>query len=273
MDHDGTREQLELAALEPGGFDRLIAGDTPSAQAVSAHLAGCPSCTDELARLERAARLIRRVVREIPPAGLRELTLDVVRAAGVARKPPMPAAAPAPPSTAARRSAGGSRGRPSIGWVAAIAAAVVISVGATSVVVGSRVDAQLAAQAEAIEALEHVTTATLKVTGEPDVRRVALSGSDPTLAGSLIYSPSTSELVVVATGLTPAPSGQEYSCWVEQAGQRQRVGKMFFGDGLAYWIGPAPAVKGVQSGATFGVSLVDASGSALGSQEVLGGGL
>ena len=54
MDHDATREQLELAAVEPGGLDRLMAGDTATAQAVAAHLAGCPACTEELARLERA---------------------------------------------------------------------------------------------------------------------------------------------------------------------------------------------------------------------------
>ena len=85
MDHDATREQLELAAAEPGGLDRLMAGDTAIAQAVAAHLAGCPSCTDELARLERASSLIRSVVRERPPADLRERTLAAVRAAGVPR--------------------------------------------------------------------------------------------------------------------------------------------------------------------------------------------
>ncbi len=40
MDHEETREQLELAALEPGGLERLMAGDTPLAQAVAGHLAG-----------------------------------------------------------------------------------------------------------------------------------------------------------------------------------------------------------------------------------------
>ena len=115
--------------------------------------------------------------------------------------------------------------------------------------------------------------ATLQVTGEPDARRVALAGATAGLEGNLVFSPGTSELVVVATGLTPPPAGQEYRCWVEQAGQRQRVGKMFFSDDLAYWVGPAPAVAGLVSGATFGVSLVDASGSAIDSQPVLDGAL
>ena len=67
MDHDAAREELELAALEPGGLDRLMAGDTALAQAVAAHLAGCPSCTEELVRLQRSAPLVRSVVREMPP--------------------------------------------------------------------------------------------------------------------------------------------------------------------------------------------------------------
>ena len=45
MDHDAVREQLELAAVEPDGLERLMAGDTPTAQAVAGHLAGCPACT------------------------------------------------------------------------------------------------------------------------------------------------------------------------------------------------------------------------------------
>ena len=72
MDHEGTREQLELAAVEPGGLERLMAGDTPTAQAVAAHLAGCSSCTDELMRLQRASTLIRASVSEMPPADLKE---------------------------------------------------------------------------------------------------------------------------------------------------------------------------------------------------------
>ncbi|MDO8484111.1 MAG: anti-sigma factor [Candidatus Limnocylindrales bacterium] len=273
MDHDATREQLELAAVEPGGLDRLMAGDTSTAQAVAAHLAGCPTCTDELARLERASRRIRAVVRESPPADLRERTLAAVRAAGVQRIAPVAASASPPPSTGGMSSGAAGRGRSTLEWVAAIAAAVVVSVVATSVIVGWRVDERLASQANTIEALAEVTSATLQVTAEPDARRVTLAGRAPGFAGNLIFSPSTSELVVVATGLTPPLAGQEYRCWVEEAGERQRVGKMFFSDGLAYWIGPAPAVEGLVDDATFGVSLVDSNGTAVDPEPALVGGL
>jgi hypothetical protein len=278
MDHEAAREQLELAAAEPGGLDRLMAGDTPAAQAVAAHLAGCPACTDELTRLQRAATLIRAVVREAPPADLRERTLAAVRAAGVPRGAPgtlgaIVTALPRETPAVGPRPAPSGRGRFAIGWVAAIAAAIALSVVTTSVLVGSRVDERLAASEDTVEALQQVAIATLQVTGEPDARRVALTGATDALAGDLIFSPGTSELVVVATGLTPPPAGQEYNCWVEQAGQRQRVGKMFFSDDLAYWVGPVPAVSGLVTGATFGVSLVDATGAPVNPEPVLNGGL
>jgi hypothetical protein len=287
MDHETTREQLELAAVEPGGIDRLIAGDTATAQAVAAHVAGCPDCADELARLERASRLIGATVREMPPAELRERTLASVRALGRARGPLtagaaaasapvlLPAARTVPartPATTLRRAIGGRRA--ALGWVAAIAAAIVLSVATTSMLVGGRVDQQLADQTDTVHTLQEITTATLRVTGQPDAQHVALAGtSDPNLAGSLVFSPSTSELVVVTTGLTAPPAGQEYRCWVERGGQRQRVGKMFFSGDLAYWIGLVPAVSGVSSDARFGVSLVDASGPGIDAPPVLGGGL
>lgn len=271
MDHDSTREQLELAAVEPGGLERLMAGDTPAAQAVAAHLAGCPACTDELARLERTAVLARGVVRELPPDGLKERTLAAVRAAGIAR-PGATAGAPvaAAPSVVLGRSAAGRRA--ALGWVAAIAAAVLLSVAATSAIVGSRVDAQLAEQAATIDALQHVTIATLQVGASADARRISLAGAEPGLGGELVFSPSTTELVVVATGLTEPPADQEYRCWVNRSGDRERVGRMFFGDGLAYWVGPVEAIADLEGPATFGVTLVSLDGSTDG-VDVLEGGL
>lgn len=279
MDHDATRELLELAALEPDGLERLMAGDTATAQAVAAHLAGCPSCSDELVRLGRAAALIREAVRELPPADLRARTLAAVRAEGVQRplmattSSPVIAAPPPVADVAAQSTRRASRGQ-IIGWAGTVAAAIVLSVATTSFIVGSRVDDQLAAQDETIAALETVTLATLDVTDEPDAEQVDLAGvSDPTLDGSIVFSPSTTELVVVASGLTPPPSGQEYRCWVEVDGQRTRVGKMFFSDELAYWVGPAPAVSGLSGNATFGVSLVGAAGGSVDADPVLVGDL
>jgi hypothetical protein len=54
-------------------------------------------------------------------------------------------------------------------------------------------------------------------------------------------------------------------------GNRERVGKMFQSGAVAYWIGPAPAIAGISSGATFGVSLVSVSGQSLDTDPVLVG--
>ena len=56
MDHRDVREQLELAAVEPGGLDRVMAGDTVEAAALVSHLAGCDDCMTELGRLRRSSR-------------------------------------------------------------------------------------------------------------------------------------------------------------------------------------------------------------------------
>jgi hypothetical protein len=289
MDHEGTREQLELAAVEPGGLERLMAGDTATAQAVAAHLAGCPSCSDELVRLQRAATLIREAVREQPPADLKERTLAAIRAEGV-RRPlvaavpggagvgvaavaapgaPAPTAIPVAAEHAARRWAPPTRW---LGYATTIAAAVLLSVVTTTAVVNNRVDNEMAAQNAQIVALESVTAATMGVSGEPDAEHVALKSVDSTaVSGELVYSPSTVELVVVAKGLTRPPEGQVYRCWVQVNGQREAIGKMFFSAHLAYWAGPVQELQGVSDGATFGVSLVNASGNSVDTDPVLVG--
>jgi Anti-sigma-K factor rskA, C-terminal len=302
MDHEGTREQLELAAVEPGGLDRLMAGDTPTAQAVAAHLAGCPSCTDELVRLQRASTLIRASVRELPPADLKERTLAAIRAEGV-RRPLVasavaasaasavaassaaaalaPAAGPvAAPATTARpvpsspEAARRARRTQWLGWAGTIAAAVLLSVVTTTAVVNNRVDTEIAAANQEVAALEAVTTDTMGVAAQPDAEHVALrSVSAPAVAGELVYSASSTDLVVTATGLTEPPTGQQYRCWVEIGGQRTPVGRMFFSAHLAYWNGPVPVLKGLEDGATFGVSLVSSSGDSVDSTPVLVGDL
>ena len=296
MDHDATREQLDLAAAEPGGLERLMAGDTATAQAVAAHLAGCDECSQELVRLQRSVALIRSAVRELPPDDLRARTLAAVRAQGVPRPlaaaaapagagevaaaaaltttPPAAGAPASPPAAVVVAPRAGRRTWTALGMVATIAAAVILSVLTTTLVVGSRVDAQLAAQAKTISALEDVTVTTMAVIAQPDAEHVTLAGvTDPAADGNLVFSPSTTELAVVATGLVPPPAGYEYRCWVSVEGSRQRIGKMFFAEDIAYWVGPAPAISDVSTGATFGVSLVGVSGTTLETDPVLLGGL
>jgi hypothetical protein len=265
MDHQTTRALLEEAAVEPDGLERLMAGDTASAQAVAGHLAGCPGCTDELIRLQRTSSVIRSVVRAMPPPELRERTLATVAAIGVPRRDgagvPLPHATATNDTVAAVDTKAARVDRRLIaGWVATIAAAVILSVGSTVLIVENRVSDRLAAQSASLAALGDATIAALSIASQPDATLVTLSGtSDPQPGGRVSFSPSTTQLVLVAKGLAAPAPGKEYRAWVEIDGKRQRVGRLTFDDGVAYWSGAAPAVAGLQGPARFGISLVDAA--------------
>jgi hypothetical protein len=263
MDHDEVRELLQDAAVEPGGLDRLMAGDTPTAAVVAGHLAGCAECSDEMERLRRSVGVIRPAVQAVPPPELRQKTLDFVAALG---RPRGGAAAASEPARQTRVS--GSRLRN----LAALAAALIVAVTGTALIVGGGRDAVVRSQAAEIEALGDVARWTIRVEGQPDVRRVALASTSggPT-TGTLLFSPSSTELVVVSDDLSAPPANHEYRCWVDVGGNRRPIGKMFFGGDLAYWVGDVPDVAGLPAAAKFGVSLIDLSAQGVPGQPVLTG--
>lgn len=275
IDHDEARELLELAAVQPGGLDRLAAGDTTESAVLADHLAGCSSCAAEAERLRVSAGLIREAILETPPPELRERTLALVRAVGrpraaadvaVAQAVPLPLPAPMPLAAARRRS------WRTVALPLGLAAAIVLAVIGTTAFVASRTNSTLQASEAISTELARVTNWTLRVEAEPDVQRVTLasaSGSKP--AGTLLFSPTTTDLVVVATGLTAAPAGQEYRCWVLLAGVRQDVGRMDLGAGLAYWVGPVPGLARLPAGTPFGVSLATINGPLAPGDPVLSG--
>jgi hypothetical protein len=277
MEHAEARELLEIGAVEPGGFGRLIAGDTPEAAALAGHLAGCPSCAAEMERLRRSAVVIRDAVRLMPPPELRERTLAMVAALGRPRDtavsssveqaatagPSRPAPEPVHLGTA-RRDRLGRAPRPAW-WLASLAAAIVIAVVGTAAFVGGSRDRQT-------EDLREVAAWTIRVDRQADAHHVPLVaavGGGPT--GTLIYSPSSTDVVVVATGLTPPDAGMEYRCWVETGGSRQRVGRMLVGAGVAYWVGTSSSLSGLAAGSTFGISLVPLAGDPVSGEPVLVG--
>src|SRR3954470_2924253 len=227
MDHDDALALIETAAAEPGGLDRLMAGDTSDAVLLAGHLADCRACAEELRRIGRTSELVRSVVREKPSPELKERTLAYVRQVGRPRgeapapapAEPVPAAAavghtppaaPAAASTAAgRRSRRWPRG---LGLVATIGMSAVLAAGVAVAVVG--VDRGSAEQQyeDTIEALAKVNVWTFRVDGEPDAKRVALAKADGSPGATLVFSPGTTDLVVVASDLAQPPAGQEYRC-------------------------------------------------------------
>jgi hypothetical protein len=274
MEHAEARELLELAAVEPDGFDRLAAGDTADAAALAGHLAGCLECSRELERLRRSAAVIRDAVRTAPPPDLRERTLAFVAAVGVDRSAvsaaavagasgvgPGVAAAPvqvAPEPVdidAARRRRSVGMGRVA-GWAVAIAAGVVLALVATQLLVVAPRDQRIAEQGEDVTSLAKAAAWSLAIEGGSDAERVELASTtgDASVTGTLVYSPGTDHLVVLAQGLEQPPPGMEYRCWVESGGVRTPIGKMFFAGDVAYWVGEVPNADSLPEDATFGVS-------------------
>lgn len=272
MEHPEARELLEIAAVEPGGFERLAAGDIAEAAALAGHLAGCPACAAEMERLRLSSAMIRDAVRTLPPPDLRDRTLAFVAALGRDR-----GAAMGMPAVGAAPSRGGrvTERRRRLGlWAASLAAAVVIAVIGTAAFVGASHNQLADSQAREIAALNKVTTWTLRIDGQPDASRVALTGSGGSAAsGTLVYSPASSELVVFAHGLPEPAPGMEYRCWVDVGGSRTRIGQMFLAGDIAYWVGPVSRLPSPGVKATFGVSLVPSQGDSLGGDPVLVGAL
>jgi hypothetical protein len=153
-----------------------------------------------------------------------------------------------------------------------MAAVLVLAVVGTGLAVNASRDTVARGLAAEIEALGDVARWTLDVDAQPDAKRIELASAtgDGTNA-TLLYSPKTSGLVVVAEKLVPPPAGKEYRCWVEIGGQRQPIGRMFFGGNLAYWVGDVPEVAGLDQSARFGVSLIDPASPQTPGQPVLVG--
>jgi len=263
-EHADVRAALELAAVEPGGLDRLEAGDTPDAAIVVGHLAGCATCLEEMARLRRAETLLRPAIAGAPDPALRGRTLAFVREVGVRRgdegagRPVQVGAGDRPtPSRRARRFA----------WGGAVAAALVIGLTGGVLLPGRGAPGGSADPATALAAVAQ-ETATLLAAG--DAREAVLRDATGAPSGTLVLSPSEGRLVVTATGLPAPPPGTEHRCWVESGGTRIALGTMWRAGEVAWWSGPVALPAELPPDVVYGVSLVDA-GSAGPGTEVLTG--
>lgn len=267
MDHAEATELLELAAVEPGGLDRLTAGDTPEAAALAGHMAACDQCPGLLERLRREAPVLRGIIRTTPPPELRERTLAYVAELGRPRGHAASATDPSvvtPWPASVTAMAGGGRGR----WLAGIAAGLIVLVAGAGLILNLQTRAELDRQATEINGLSRIASRSLEIGAQADASRVALAGTGE-LAGTILFSDAAKELVIVAEGLEPPAAGKEFRCWAEIDGQRVMIGKMFFGGRLAYWAGDIDAE--LADAASFGVTLVEASGTSVEGEPVLAG--
>ncbi len=188
-DDDGSRRGTRTARTGGGGAGRPRAADGrrhadgPGGRRPPRRL---PDCTHELVRLRRVGGARPRRGRATPSPDLRARTLASSVSTARPRGPALAPDAAAGRDPARRRGRDRPRrsratGRGAPGLRAGSPPSPRPSSCPSSrppLIVGSRVDDQLAAQDAAIEDLEDVTTATLQVTAEPDAERVALAESD-----------------------------------------------------------------------------------------------
>jgi hypothetical protein len=283
MDHAEALEQIEIAAAEPGGIDRLMAGDTAEAALVAGHLAGCPPCMRHLASIRRTAQVAAAVVREQPDPALRERTLAYVRAMGRPAAPgPLPLSGgggdphaglapgltpgfspgpvPAGPAGAGPVVLGSTRRGPgALPWAASLVATAAVAVSVTFAAVGMERDRQLASQAEDLSVLSRTTALAMKVDAQPDATRVVLRSSDGSAEGTVMYAARSGDLVIIATGLQAPPEGSEWVAWMDHGGVRRPIGRMQHNSEIAAWAGPVDGLGSVGRTARFGVSLAAAS--------------
>ena len=271
MDHAEARDQLEVAALEPGGIDRLLGVEHSDGLAVREHLAACPECRRDLESLRASISTIRRVVQLAPDPRLRARTLEQVSRLGRPRSAdvqPSPAAGVAPALPPSRW--------PSLVGAATFVAGVAASAMIAGLIVWRAADARLTA-ADAAVAEQRTTIAglgiisdwTLRLSGDPAATHVRLAAADGGVqAGSVLLAAARNELVMVASGLALPPDGHEYRCWVEVAGERVTIGRMYRAGELSYWVGEVS--RPIEVGdLTFGVTMVDSAIEGLSGEVVL----
>jgi hypothetical protein len=256
MDHAEALALIEDAALEPGGLDRLMSGDTPESAALAGHLAGCPECTAELAATRRTAEALLLVASETPAADLRARTLALVAEVGRPRGDVADDSGDTMSSSAsgptARRAWTAPRRRFAL---VALGAAAVFGLLAAGSFVAADMQGQLDQARQEAAHLHDLYAEIETLLQQPTARLVALQNEAGAPAGALVLDPTSNQIAVLSDDLAPPPSGMEYRCWVEVDGHRQAVGRMWFESGLAYWAGKNEGIAAWPAGASFGVSL------------------
>jgi hypothetical protein len=284
MHHAEAHERLADLALEPGRLARLDDDRSPEAAALRTHLAACERCATDLAGWRRTWAEVGRAVGggtapaaearrpaahdwvgpdldpSRAPESLRARTMAAIAAEG--RSPGAPGQPVSPPSQPAlpiRLSSSGPARIHSPRWLPwlAAAAALLIAVGAGTLglVRSSELDQARAQGAE----LTAVASTLNRVLADPEHWTATLRAADGTVGGTLAWS--SSDMVVIATGLPTPGARQGYRCWVEQDGVRTPIGSMSFSGSTGYWAGGMTGWTGaLASGARFGVSLVPDGG-------------
>jgi hypothetical protein len=236
MDHAEARDRLADALLTPGGLDAALLADDPATAELRDHLAGCAECRAEVDALDMTGLLLATgAPDDLPaPADARARILATVKETG--RPRPVPATVVATPPIAAPAAPRWRLPRLALPFAAGAMAVLLIA--------GALLVADLAAQRDRtqrqVAAVVEVVAATGQILANPDHASLALSGPDGARGGTVLYSPSSEQLVVWGRGLDETAPGERYDCYVIHGDQTIPVGYMRQAGDLAYWVGSAP---------------------------------
>lgn len=235
MDHAAAHERIEDLLLDPRRLADLERSTAPDDIALREHVAGCPACRADLdawrtleqaiaSSLPRSASEATAATEptELPPS-LRAAVVDKVRSEP--REPRSIDSAPSAPGAPGRRA---SRVAPLL----AMAAALILLVGGSAVVVLDQAGKRAAAEAETA-ALTTALAAVDRVLAESANKVVQLNRPDGTSAGSISWS--RHDWVVITTALPRPPAGQVYLCWLVEGDTAQLIGDMQFAGNTAFW--------------------------------------
>ena len=227
--------------------------------AFESHLAGCADCAAEVAELTAAAHSLGALTETTPPPSLRASVLSGI--SQIRPLPPLTVAVVTPasdavtpaPDAVARAVADVAepvadvislrrRVRPGT-WLAAAAAAVVITVGGVAWSPWSDSPASLSAVA--------------KVAAAADAKTV--STSKGAMNAEVAYSRQMGQAAIIVEGLPPAPSGKSYQLWFVTAEDAMQPAGLLTpstnGHGEVVLVGDAKTAAGI------GLTLEPAGGS------------
>jgi hypothetical protein len=269
---------LEVAAVEPHGLERLAEGHTPEDAAVVAHVSACAGCAAEAARLREIAALLRAGLTPVASPDLRDRTLAYVHSVGRPRGADAAAAGGRDRLATPTLPTPASRGRRLALAGLAMAAVVVVAVGASALVSTGVVRSELAAERERSALLARKSAIALRLLDDPKAIRIPMTGSGGA-SGVAVISPSGYAGgfagAVVAENLPAAPAGSEYVCYVVIDGQRRLVGRMAEDGTMHAWAGPLDAFADARPGSVgeYGVLLVPRGSDSVDGAPVVAGSL
>ncbi|MEA2677167.1 MAG: hypothetical protein QOJ81_1308 [Chloroflexota bacterium] len=208
-------------AIELAGLYVLDALDPDERAQVDAHLASCQETHDEFAEVGAVAPALASLAEPAgAPASLKMKVMADYRAgAGAGAGAGKPAAVWDMPRSAAPQVTR-QAGRPRFGWVAGLAAVLIIAV-----VGGFAYTAQQRADREAERSNQ--VAAAIDVMAQPDATVALLSGTGAADgAHGFAAFPASGAGYLVMVGLPDAPAGQTYQAWYLVDGQATSAGLM-----------------------------------------------